>query len=105
MASLNEILTIGNSGLLASKSLLQMAGFNIANADTPGYARRTAQLQAQAVLGMGVSIMDPRAVRNDLVSRHLNSTYGDQGFHQGQLRGLNLIQEAFNDLDGVDSIS
>ncbi|MDP6943870.1 MAG: flagellar hook-associated protein FlgK [Myxococcota bacterium] len=101
MASLNEILTIGNSGLLASKSLLQMAGFNIANANTPGYARRTAQLQAQAVLGMGVSVDDPRAVRNELVSRHLNSTYGDRGFHEGQLSGLNLVQEAFNDLDGV----
>ena len=101
MASMNEILTIGNSGLLASKSLLQMAGFNIANANTPGYARRSAQLQAQAVLGMGVSIQGPKAVRNDLVSRHLNSTYGDKGFHEGQLGGVNLIQAAFNDLDGI----
>ena len=75
MASMNEILTIGNSGLLASKSLLQMAGFNIANANTPGYARRSAQLQAQAVLGMGVSVQGPHAVRNELMSRHLNSTW------------------------------
>ena len=101
MASMNEILTIGNSGLIASKSLLQMAGFNIANANTPGYARRSAQLQAQAALGMGVTVNDPRAVRNDLVARHLNASYGNQGFHEGQLSGLNLIQEAFNDLDGV----
>ncbi len=101
MASMNEILTIGNSGLLASKSLLQMAGFNIANANTPGYARRSAQLQAQAVLGMGVSVQGPHAVRNELMSRHLNTTYGDKAFHEGQLSGLNLIQEAFNDLDGV----
>jgi flagellar hook-associated protein 1 FlgK len=98
---MNEILTIGNSGLLASKSLLQMAGFNIANANTPGYARRSAQLQAQSVLGMGVSVQGPHAVRNELMSRHLNTTYGDKGFHEGQLSGLNLIQEAFNDLDGV----
>ncbi|MGB0588311.1 MAG: flagellar hook-associated protein FlgK [Myxococcota bacterium] len=101
MASMNEILTIGNSGLLASKSLLQMAGFNIANANTPGYARRSAQLQAQAVLGMGVSVQGPHAVRNELMARHLNTTYGDKGFHEGQLSGLNLVQEAFNDLDGV----
>jgi flagellar hook-associated protein 1 len=101
MASMNEILTIGNSGLLASKSLLQMAGFNIANANTPGYARRSAQLQAQSVLGMGVSVQGPHAVRNELMARHLNTTYGDKGFHEGQLSGLNLVQEAFNDLDGV----
>jgi len=50
---------------------------------------------------MGVTVNDPRAVRNDLVARHLNASYGNQGFHEGQLSGLNLIQEAFNDLDGV----
>ena len=100
MASMNEILTIGNSGLLASKSSSKWRA-STSPTRTHRIRRRSAQLQAQAVLGMGVSVQGPHAVRNELMSRHLNSTYGEKGFHEGQLSGLNLIQQAFNDLDGV----
>ena len=101
MATIHEILSLGQSGLRASKGRLQLAGFNIANANTPGYARRAIVLQAEAVTGLGVTMSDPHAVRNTLVSRQLNLAYAEQGFHEGQLDSIRLIQEAFNDLDGV----
>lgn len=101
MATINEILGIGKSGLDASKSLLALASFNVANASTPGYARRVADLTAGSVLGFGVQTGDPVAVKNLILQKNLAATMGDLGFHQGKLEGLQLAAEAFDDLDGV----
>ena len=53
MPSINEILSIGRSGLRASRTRLAIASFNIANADTPGYSRQVADLTPSAVPGTG----------------------------------------------------
>jgi flagellar hook-associated protein 1 FlgK len=41
----SDLLSIGSSGLAAYRNALNAVGENVANADTPGYARRTVQLQ------------------------------------------------------------
>ncbi len=100
MSTFNQILGIGASGLQASSNQLSLASFNIANADTPGFSRRVTDLTAQ-IFGLGIDPGNPRAIRNPILLHTVVSTLGQLGFHQGQLDGLNLIQEAFNDLDGV----
>lgn len=100
MSTFNQIVGLGHSGLQASSNLLALASFNIANADTPGFSRRVADLSAQ-IFGLGLDSGNPRAIRNPLLQHAVVSTLGQLGYHEGQLDGLNLIQEAFNDLDGV----
>lgn len=100
MATLQEILSLGQSGLNASKAMTQMASFNIANANTPGYARQVLGLSAQGMLGLGVGVMDPQSIRSPFMARALVSTYGNLGFHQGQLDGLASVVQITNDLNG-----
>ncbi len=101
MATINEILSIGKSGLSASKSQLAIASFNVANAQTPGYSRRIQDLSANSVLGLGVSISDPYAVKNQILAKSLLGSLGDMGFQKGKVDSLALVTEAFNDLDGI----
>lgn len=42
---MSDLLAIGSSGLAAYRNALSAVGENVANADTPGYARRTVTLQ------------------------------------------------------------
>lgn len=99
--SFNAIYSIGQSGLQSSKGLLALAGLNLANANTPGYARRIADLATMLIPGLGVSANSPIPVRSPFIAKALVASFGQMGFQQGQLAGLNLVEEAFNDLDGI----
>ncbi len=99
--SFNAIYSIGQSGLQSSKGLLALAGLNLANANTPGYARRIADLATTLIPGLGVTSNAAIPVRSPFIAKALVSSFGQMGFQQGQLDGLNLVEEAFNDLDGL----
>jgi len=99
--SINEILSVGKSGLNASRARLTVAGYNIANAHTPGYHRETVTMTPHSILGGGVSVGNPLAIRNNLLSRNLALTLGRQGYHQGSFDTLVQVQETFNELDGI----
>lgn len=45
MAGLSDVLAIAASGLRAQSSRLRLVSENIANTDTPGYRRKTAEFQ------------------------------------------------------------
>lgn len=105
MPSINEILSIGRSGLGASRTRLAIASFNIANANTPGYSRQVADLVPSATPGTGVDALGPRAIRNQFVARSLATTLGNRGFYQGRATTLALVQETVNDLDGVGLVT
>lgn len=100
MSTFNAILGVGQSGLAASKSLLAMAGLNIANANSPYFARRVADLATALVPGTGVTAGSPFAVRAPFIAKALVSGFGEMGFQQGMLDGLTVVEEAFNDVDG-----
>lgn len=48
---MSDLLSIGSSGLAAYRNALSAVGENVANADTPGYSRRTVVLQQVNVSG------------------------------------------------------
>ena len=48
---MSDLLAIGSSGLAAYRNALSAVGENVANADTPGYSRRTVKLQAVDATG------------------------------------------------------
>lgn len=99
MASIGSILGIGGSALGAQQLLLGLIGQNIANANTPGYARQRLPLSAAADPRLGVLAGAPQAVRNEVIGELLIRTLGREGFAAGQLNGLSLVEPAFNDLD------
>jgi flagellar hook-associated protein 1 len=101
LGSINEILSVGQSALSASRARLTVAGYNIANAHTPGYHRETVALTPHSVLGGGVSVGNPFAIRNNLLARNLVQTFGRMGYHDGAKDTLVQVQETFNELDGI----
>lgn len=50
---MSDLLSIGASGLAAYRNALNTIGENVANAETPGYSRRTAVLKESTVSGRG----------------------------------------------------
>ncbi len=101
LGSINEILSVGTSALSASRARLTVAGYNIANAHTPGYHRESVALTPHSVLGGGVAVSNPFAIRNNLLARNLVSTFGRMGYHDGAKDTLVQVQETFNELDGI----
>lgn len=53
---MNSLTSIAGSGLQAALGRLGATAHNVANADTPGFARQTAQTQAQPGGGVTVQI-------------------------------------------------
>ena len=73
-------LSIGLTALLAAQRSIELAGHNIANATTPNYSRRRAELASippgnidRLATGGGVSIANIAAVRDDFIDRALLS--------------------------------
>ncbi|PKN54049.1 MAG: flagellar hook-associated protein FlgK [Deltaproteobacteria bacterium HGW-Deltaproteobacteria-14] len=100
MTTLQHILSIANSGLQSSQTLVASASRNIANANTPGYARETVPLSAQ-LGGLGVVTGFPVASRNALLEQGVVATAARLGFYQSQSNQLQSLEIAFNDLDGT----
>jgi len=73
---------------------------NIANAQTPGYAREVLPI-ATALGGLGVTSGPPTAMRAVLLEKALQAANGRVGYHEGQVPHLTLAEEAVNDLDGI----
>lgn len=98
--SIQEIMSLGRSGLNASKSLLGLTSQNVANVGTPGYSRQRMTLVNTQVLGLGVIAGNPEAVRNAFVFKSILNSNGSKGYFDGQLSSLKLAESTLNDLDG-----
>lgn len=79
---------------------------NIANANTPGYARQRADLteaqpveEAGAVYGQGVDLQRIESIRDQLVELQLHNEAQQQGSAQAQLSALQQVENLFSDAD------
>ncbi len=54
--SLNSILGTANSGLQTAQAQLRVVSDNVANVNTPGYVRKTADAQSRVVAGQGTGV-------------------------------------------------
>ena len=83
--SLNEILGTAVSGLAASQAGLRSVSNNIANVNTPGYAREKTAITSNAY--GGVSIGEPTRVADRFLEETVYRRAGDTGQagHSGQL--------------------
>ena len=81
MAIMDSLFGIGRSAILAEQAAMQVAGHNIANAETPGYTRQSVQLTAaraeysngRLTFGTGVAIGNVVSSRVALLSAEVRS--------------------------------
>lgn len=102
MPSLNSSLLIATQALQAQELELQVANNNIANANTPGYARETVSLSeagtsntGSVTVGNGVTVTSVNSVRSDLLSLRIQQQTGQQASADAQVTALNQLQTLF----------
>lgn len=100
MATLQSILSAARSGMSVSQTAAGLVSRNIANAQTPGYAREILPIAA-ALGGLAVTSGPPVAMRAALLERALQGANGRVGYHESQSRHLSIAEAALNDLDGT----
>lgn len=76
-----DLLSIGLSGLSATKTTLSVTGHNIANVNTPGYSRqdttqatRTPQFSGAGYIGSGTTLTDIRRTYSEFLTSQLRSS-------------------------------
>ncbi|WP_278390879.1 flagellar hook-associated protein FlgK [Stutzerimonas kunmingensis] len=76
-----DLLSIGLSGLSASKTQLSITGHNITNVNTPGYSRqdasqatRSPQFSGVGYIGSGTSLVDVRRSYSEFLTSQLRSS-------------------------------
>lgn len=105
MSSLN----IGVSGLLANRRALDTTGHNIANVDTPGFARQRAvvrpqlpQIRAEGILGRGVQVETVEHIVDGFIEERLRDVTSLAREYVELMRTYDEIEVQFNELSEQD---
>ncbi len=112
MSSLNTILSIGRSGLLANQAALQVTGNNVANADTEGYSKQTVVLTdggyvttKPGQLGSGVVAQEVVRAHDAFAEAQYVSQLSSRDRWKALYTGLSSVQSLFNEsnTDGANA--
>jgi len=98
--SIKQLMAIGQQGLAAHKSMMNIVSRNVANANTPGYARQRLELVAIHDPGLSITTGKLETIRSESIQRSILGASLTYGFHQGKTEVLELAEPALNDLDG-----
>lgn len=101
--SILRILNTGASGLRAHGLGVQVASDNIANVNTPGYARRKVELQANQLQPNGpggVRAKDANRVVDQFLEARLTAARAETGGAEAQVESLQILDFAFSDEAG-----
>src|SRR5688572_17388473 len=106
---LSSSLQIGNSALTASQLAIQVAGNNLANAATPGYARQIAYLtpartdhSGRISVGTGVRVSDVRRQIDMALQARLNTGVSHEAAAAQQHQILAQIEATLGELGDND---
>lgn len=108
MADLFSLLVRSGAGLAVHSTALATAGHNIANANTPGYARQSVNLTANAALGslgtaavgQGVSLQSISQSRDQFVERQLPNAFANRARSQAESEALSSVSALNPELEG-----
>lgn len=100
MPPLTSIYSSAHRGMSIAQSAAALVSRNIANAQTPYYAREILPL-SEALGGLAVMAGPPQALRATLLEHALQGATGRTAYFDAQLPHLSLAEAAVNDLDGV----
>ncbi len=109
MSSLTTSLLIGVQALEAAEGALNATSNNIANANTPGYAREIPQLseagQTDGGSGGGVSLTGFQSIRDELLNLQIQQQTSQQSGADAQSAILEQLQPYFSSTSGEDIAS
>jgi len=108
---------IASRALRVNQNLLDVVGHNVANVNTPGYSRQSAEVVATppdtafdtgnsnfaAQIGTGVDIASITRIRDEFIEQRLEEATGDQSRYGALNDALQRVQDTFNELstDGI----
>jgi flagellar hook-associated protein 1 FlgK len=108
MGSLFSSLSIAVSALQAEQGALNVTSNNVANINTPGYARQRAVIeqgiplsQPPLVFGSGVQFAQPQSVRDDILELRLHEETQQQGQFDAEVQQLQQAQNGFQGTNDV----
>jgi flagellar hook-associated protein 1 len=108
MGSLTASLSIVLQSLDADEGAIDVTTNNIANANTPGYARQVVNLADSApvqygglTFGTGVTLQQATSVRDGVLQLRINQETAQSGQLDAFLGEMNQIQAVFNETGGV----
>jgi flagellar hook-associated protein 1 FlgK len=92
-------------GLLAQQQALDLAGHNIANANTPGYTRQVANLATSSplqaaprmLLGTGVNVVSYQRIRDSFLDTQLHAQTMLQGAADAKQDGLGQVESVLSE--------
>ncbi len=98
-----SLLNVGARALLTNQAALQTTGHNIANVNTPGYSRQSAQLATVpgrytdgGYIGQGVAVQTILRNYNELLTRQAAMAGATQAADQARSGKLNQLQDVFS---------
>ncbi|MEH7308905.1 flagellar hook-associated protein FlgK [Neobacillus drentensis] len=106
MTSTFHSLEVGKRGLAAQQAALSTTGHNIANANTTGYTRQRAEMQAtrpvsipgmQIQLGTGVEVNKLVRLREDYLDVQLRNENKSLGYWEAKSDTLTKVEELLNE--------
>lgn len=110
MPTLNNIMSIGLSGLQADQAALAVTANNIANSNTDGYSREVVNLSANAPTtegsvqyGTGVTLTGFTSVRDQVLQMQIDQQTSQSKYTETQSNALQTAQTAFSNT--TDNIS
>ncbi|NQT34045.1 flagellar hook-associated protein FlgK [bacterium] len=108
MPTINSTLSLGKRALLAHQGAMGLGADNVANVNTPGYARKIADLRsapgirnALGAFGGGVDLLGAHGERDMFIERQVRSALGEAGRGQTSHQMLRMIEEVFGELSSV----
>lgn len=99
MAPISSIFSTATSGMAVAQTAAALVSRNIANAQTPGYAREILPITI-GLGGLGVQAGSPQAMRSALLERAVQGSLGRTGYFESQVSHLTIAEQGVNDLDG-----
>lgn len=101
-----DLLSIGRSGLGASKTAIENAGHNLSNVNTEGYSRqRIVQstnlpiTKSGLIQGTGVRVTGINRFHDPYIEKRLESSITDHNYFKERMNQLGQVENIFNETD------
>lgn len=108
-----DLLSIGKSGLFASKSGLETTGHNLSNVNTEGFSRQKLNqttnvptLKNGLIQGTGVRLNGITRYNDAYIDKRLENSISEFNFHEEKSAQLEQVERIFNEIDseGLNTI-
>jgi len=101
-----DLLSIGRSGLTASKKNLEVTGHNLSNVNTEGFSRQRVAVSTAIpvtsdgiIQGTGVKVVSINRFNDEFIDKRLNTAISHKNFKQTRSEQLDQVESIFNELD------